>query len=74
MASQYQTPNVAFVGSPNESNRAVTHAGPSCLKITMLLVNASLKLIIKYGIYANIFVEKNMCSFCIRKKTTTKNL
>ena len=32
--------------------------GPSCSKLMMPLVNESLKLIIKYGIYANIFAEK----------------
>ena len=41
--------------------------GPSCSKLTMLLVNVSLTLIIKYGIYANIFAEKNVSSFCISK-------
>ena len=40
---------------------------PSCSKLTMLLVNVSLKLIIKFGIYANIFAEKNVSSFCICK-------
>ena len=32
--------------------------GPSCSKLTMSLVNVSLKLIIKYGTYANFFAEK----------------
>ena len=41
-------------------------SGPSWSKLTMSLVNILLKLIIKYGIlvYANIFAEKNVSSFC----------
>ena len=35
-------------------------SGPSCSKLTMSLVN----IIIKYGIHANIFAEKNVGSFC----------
>ena len=41
--------------------------GPGCSKLTMSLVNVSLKLIVKYSIYANIFAEKNVSSFCICK-------
>ena len=40
-------------------------SGPSCSKLTMSLVNVSLKLTIKYGINAYIFAEKNTNSFCI---------
>ena len=32
--------------------------GPSCSKLMMLLVNIVKTLIIKYGIYTNIFAEK----------------
>ena len=43
--------------------------GPSCSKLTMLLVNLSLKLIIKYGIYSNIFAEKMWVAFAFAKAT-----
>ena len=49
------------------TNDVVYKSGPSCSKLTMSLVNIVKTLIIKYGIYANIFAEKNVSSFCICK-------
>ena len=47
---------------------ALWSPGPSCSKLTMSLVNGIVKtLIINYGIYANIFAEKNVSRFCICK-------
>ena len=44
---------------PSVSNQLKKISGPNCSKLTMSLVNVSLKIfIIKYGIYANIFAEK----------------
>ena len=40
--------------------------GPSCSKLMMSLVNVSLILIIKYGIYANIFAEKMWVAFAFK--------
>ena len=42
-------------------------SGPSCSKLIMSLVNLVKTFIIKYGIYANSFAEKNMSSFCVCK-------
>ena len=49
--------------SSNMPVRSIYTPRPSCSKLTMLLVI----LIIKYGIYANIFCWKNVSSFCICK-------
>ena len=46
------------------------YSGLSCSKLTMSLVNVSLKLLtIKYGIYANIFAEKMWVAFAFAKAT-----
>ena len=57
------------VGHWNFWNGFIYHKepGPSCSKLTMSLVNVVKTLTIKYGIYANIFAEKNVSSFCICK-------
>ena len=48
--------------------------GPSYSKLTMSLVNVVKTLIIKYGIYANIFVEKMWEAFAFAKFTRTVNI
>ena len=44
-------------------------SGPSCSKLTVSLVKLPLKLILKYGIYANIFAEKMWVAFAFAKAT-----
>ena len=53
--------------------RHLNISGPSCSKLTMSLVNILLKLIIKYGIYDNMFAEKNVSSFCSYSQFFSKN-
>ena len=45
---------------------SIIHSGPSCSKLTMLLVNVSLKLwLLNIALYTNIFAEKNTCELDI---------
>ena len=44
-----------------------SQSGPSCSKITMWLINVSLKLCSLNTAYTHIFAEKNVSSFCICK-------
>ena len=63
----YDRAKSALLGTPLPSNPNWS-TEPSCSKLTMSLVNVLLKLWSwKYGIYAIIFAEKNMSSFCICK-------